>query len=317
MGKKKGMGKMGMGMGMSMGMGMGMSSMGMSPAPAMSMMSMSPSMGPSMSPGMSPSMSPSMSMGMSSSMSMGMASTMGGGKKMVMAKRTAAKAYARMGASADKIQMKTGVNTMMASKYASKFGKGDYMDKKVKDKQPGVGHFKIQERKDPQRGKDRKAIDRLKKLQSGMGMGMMSIAETIGGNMGMGSGMGMGMAVGNEYRQKLKDGDFGGGTGQDFSYDDIEVPVLTMPEFGTEFPELLPEEEIWDDEIWWDDMMMPMEEAYEMPDPTTSVGSDAGLSATGVVLGGRRRARTAGTYQFNRDYVPQRDLNLSNLGINV
>ena len=317
MGKKKGMGKMGMGMGMSMGMGMGMSSMGMSPAPAMSMMSMSPSMGPSMSPGMSPSMSPSMSMGMSSSMSMGMASTMGGGKKMVMAKRTAAKAYARMGASADKIQMKTGVNTMMASKYASKFGKGDYMDKKVKDKQPGVGHFKIQERKDPQRGKDRKAIDRLKKLQSGMGMGMMAIAETIGGNMGMGSGMGMGMAVGNEYRQKLKDGDFGGGTGQDFSYDDIEVPVLTMPEFGTEFPELLPEEEIWEDE-WFDEMMIPWEEeAMEMPDPTTSVGADAGLSATGVVLGGRRRARTGGTYQFNRDYVPQRDLNLSNLGINV
>ena len=91
--------------------------------------------------------------------------------------------------------------------------------------------------------------------------------------------------------------------------------MVTVPEFNTELPEL-PLEEEWED-WWWDEMMIPEEEIMEMPDPTTSVGADAGLSATGVVLGGRRRPSTYGAYQFNREYEPQRNLNLSNLGINV
>ena len=228
-----------------------------------------------------------------------------------MARREAARAYARMGAGAKKIQMKTGVNAKRAKMAAMNFGKGDYMDKRVKDKQPGVGQFKIQRRKDPQRKTDRKAIDRLKDLRMGMGMD----SRTIGGMMGMGMnrmGMGMGMQT---YQQKVKEGDFDEGTGQDFGYDEIEVPVEAIPEFNNELAEVPEEEENWED--WLDPLMIPWEEEVEMPDPTVSVGSDAGISATGVVLGGRRRARTAGAFQFNRDYVPQRNLNLASLGINV
>ena len=77
--------------------------------------------------------------------------------------RNVARAYARRGASAKKIVKKVGTTRKMARKLDKKFDKGDYKKtKKIKDKQPGVGHFKMIKKKDPDRKKDKRAIKKFR-----------------------------------------------------------------------------------------------------------------------------------------------------------
>lgn len=77
--------------------------------------------------------------------------------------RAVAKAYARRGASAKKIVKKVGTTRKMAKKLDEKFDKGDYKKtKKIKNKRPGVGHFKMIKKKDPDRKKDKRAIKSFK-----------------------------------------------------------------------------------------------------------------------------------------------------------
>jgi hypothetical protein len=83
--------------------------------------------------------------------------------KQVRRAKRVGKALARRGASAKRIQKVTGVSEKKAEKFDKKFDKGDYKKtKKIKNKRPGVGHFKMVKKKDPQRKKDKKLISKFK-----------------------------------------------------------------------------------------------------------------------------------------------------------
>jgi len=84
-------------------------------------------------------------------------------KKKKRAKRVG-KALARRGATAKRIQKVTGVSQKKAKKFDKKFDKGDYKKtKKIKNKRPGVGYFKMVKKKDPRRKQDKKLISKFKK----------------------------------------------------------------------------------------------------------------------------------------------------------
>jgi len=83
--------------------------------------------------------------------------------KQVKRARRVGKALARRGATAKRIQKVTGVSQKKAKKFDKKFDKGDYKKtKKVKDKSPGVGHFRMVKKKDPRRKQDKKLISKFK-----------------------------------------------------------------------------------------------------------------------------------------------------------
>jgi len=83
--------------------------------------------------------------------------------KQVRRAKRVGKALARRGATAKRIQKVTGVSQKKAEKFDKKFDKGDYKKtKKVKNKRPGVGQFRMVKKKDPQRKKDEKLISKFK-----------------------------------------------------------------------------------------------------------------------------------------------------------
>ncbi len=340
MGKKMGkkMGKMGggrMGRGMSKGMSRGMSKPMSRPMARRSMSSSRP---------MGKSMSRPKAMGRSMGRSMG-----GGGMGRAMAKRRAARAYARMGANARKIRRKTGVNKSRARKFAMSLGKGSYMGKKVKDKQPGVGHFKMVNRKDPLQKQDKKTIKKWEKGQGRKGGGTKVIGGSKNrGSKGKGKGAGGGGGgAGADWRQALANAmgnnnfefspldlsgfmeggmpQFGGeyGFGDMANFDAFGIPYIN-PDEASFYDEYAMEEGMYPEEFWMDEAMPMMEEMlaeFEVPAPTGQYGGgDVGGSATGVVLGGRRRPNSFGTWALNRqagELALQPRFNLTQLGINA